>query len=168
MNKKPITKEEATRRLENLCSRSEQCEFELSRKLITWGINAGDRRSILDYLKENRYVDEERYARSYTNDKARFSGWGPLKIRMELVKRRINSKMIQAALDQVEEKIWKESLLRNTIKKAKELDLTGENSRENKQKLLRFLIGRGFPTNLSIKAVNYITKKQSESEESDE
>lgn len=162
MAKKLITKEKALERLQSLCGRSEQCEFDLIRKMINWGINPSDRKEILEYLKENRYLDEARFSRSFANDKARFSAWGPKKIRIELIKRKINSSLISEALHNVDQKYWKEGLLRIANSKAKTLDLVGEESRENKQKLFRYLISRGFPSKSVVVAVNLMKKRQEE------
>ena len=125
MAKKPITKESALLRLASLCSRSEQFEFDINRKMMNWGLNSSQRQELLEYLKENKYLDESRFARSFTNDKARFSAWGPYKIRLELRRRQINNNLITEAISNVEQKIWKEGLLKNLNSKAKNLDLTG-------------------------------------------
>lgn len=163
--KKPITKESALQRLASLCSRSEQCESDLLRKLFNWGLGKDDRNEILEYLRENRFVDEERFARSFANDKARFSAWGPAKIRMELFRRKIASDKISMAINNVDAGIWKEGLLKNAMTKAKTLDLTGEESREEKQKLFRYLISRGFPTSASSKMVEHMIQRQKEQNE---
>lgn len=155
-----MTKEEALGRLEVLCGRSEQCESDLTRTLINWGISSCDRKEILYYLKENRYLDDARFARSFANDKARFSSWGPYKIRMELIRKRISSPLIREAVNNVESEIWKEGLLRCARAKAKNLDLTGEDSFEECQKLFRYLVGRGFPSGAVSKAVNVMRKRQ--------
>lgn len=162
MPKKPITKEKALERLMGLCSRSEQCEHDLMLKLLNWGITQSERREVIEYLKENRFVDDARYANSFANDKAKFSNWGPFKIRMELVKKKIPGSLIKSALENVDAKVWKEGLLRNAESKSKNLNLSGEEGYENRQKLFRYLITRGFPTASVSKAVAYIKKRQEE------
>lgn len=160
--KKRITAEQALKRLTSLCSRSEQCEYDLSKKLISWRIKESDRNSILEYLRNNRYIDEKRFANNYALDKSQFSLWGPSRIRMELSRRKIKSEMIKEALEGVDPKIWKDSLLRLSNAKAKSLDLTGEESYKEGQKLLRYLIGRGFPMKSSLKALELMKKRQLE------
>ena len=160
MPPKPLTKEKALERLASLCSRSEQCEFEVARKLTAWRISNPDKKEIIDYLKENRFVDDARYAFSFAKDKARFSAWGPYKIKAELVKRHINASLINNALKDIENKIWKESLLKCAVSKAKNLNLLGETGFENRRKLFKYLIGRGFPSASSSKAVALMKKKQ--------
>lgn len=167
VQKKPFTKEKALDRLTTICSKSEQCEFEINRKLLNWRINLVDRREIIDYLKNNRYLDDERFAKSYAKDKARFSYWGPSKIRGELIKRRINSAIIKVAIENVESSAWKEGLLKCATSKAKNLDLLNVDAWNNRQKLFRYLISRGFPSNVSSKTVDLMRKQQERNERMD-
>lgn len=160
--KKIITKEKALERLTSLCGRSEQCEWEIQRKLLNWRIPKEERDEIIDYLKENRYVNDQRYAASFANDKARFSAWGPQKIRIELFKRKIKPEYISAALQRVGQVVWKDGLIKNAKSKAKNLDLTGEHGRENTAKLQRYLMARGFPSGVVAKVVGRIKRQQEE------
>lgn len=164
MVKKIVTKEKALERLEALCNRSEQCVFDLERKLITWKIPSLERKEILESLSQDRLLDDLRFAKAYANDKARFSSWGPQKIRAELIRRKIKSSIIKEALQNVASNIWKEGLLRCAESKSRNLDLKGEGAWENGQKLYRFLIGRGFPSDVSSKAVSLMKKRQEEVE----
>ena len=144
--KKPITKEGAISRLESLCSRSEQCEYDLEQKMFRWGLPKPDREEVMAHLKEHRYVDNARFARSYANDKARFSSWGPFKIRIELAKKRIPGTMITEALQNVEQDVWREGLWKIATSKARSLDIKGEDGYDDRQKLYRYLLSRGFPS----------------------
>lgn len=160
--KKEVTKEKALERLQGLCSRSEQCEFDIERKMINWGLFSHDRKDIMSSLRDNNFVNEARYAKSFANDKARFSFWGPNKIKVELIKKRIKSMYIKEALTNVEQNTWKEGLLRVALSKSKNLDLIGEDEWANKQKLFRYIISRGFPSSAASKAVALMKRKQEE------
>lgn len=131
-------------RMAGLCSRSEQCEYDIRQKLYKAGISEDDRDRIIDYLKEHQYIDEYRFAKSYAHDKCHFQAWGPYKIRMMLAAKRIPGAVISEALNSVEQSDWDEALRRATETKAKNLDLTGPNARTERMKLRRFLISRGF------------------------
>lgn len=160
MAKKVVTKENAKTRLESVCARSEQCESDLITKMVNWGINCADRNEILDHLRENRFVDNRRFAISYARDKARFSYWGPGKIRVELIKKRIPAILINEAIGEVEQQTWKEGLIKNALSKAKNLDLAGEEGYESRQKLYRYLLSRGFPSSACSKMVTLMKKRQ--------
>lgn len=159
--RKPITKEKAIEKLESLCSRSEQCEYELRKKLNNWGIRQGDIKEIIDHLIEQRYLDDGRYARSFAHDKARFSSWGPFKIRIELARRRINPLLISEALQNIDQSVWKEALKKVSETKSRSLDLVSEEEGYvGRQKLFRYLISRGFPSSASSKAVMLMKRRQ--------
>jgi len=68
-----------------LCARSEQCEGDIARKLAAKGMGASDVEWVLGELRERGFVDAVRFARSFTNDKVRFSAWGRIKIRAALL-----------------------------------------------------------------------------------
>lgn len=159
IHKKEITKEKALERLESLCSRSEQCEFDLERKMLNWHLNRADREEVLQSLRENRYVDNTRFANSFAMDKARFSSWGPGKIRMELILKKIPSAVIKSALERVEPQVWKDGLIKSARSKARSLDFTGEDSYKEAQKLYRYLISRGFSSSSVSKIVKAISKQ---------
>ena len=164
MPPKPVDKEKALERLASLCSKSEQCEADLIRKLFNWGINSSDRKEILDYLRENRFVDDARFAKSFANDKSRFSAWGPFKIRMELMRKKIPERVIKEAVASIPQEVWKEGIMKCASSKAKNLELTGEDGWNNRQKLYRYIISRGFPSSSSSKVVSLMVKKAEESQ----
>lgn len=160
--KKPVTPTRALSRLQALCSRSEQCEADITVKLIRWEIGIADRKEIISSLKADRFIDEERFARSFAGDKARFSAWGPSKIRLELIRRKIPAPVINEALQSIDKEIWKEALMKSLRTKARTLDLEGEEAKENRQKLFRYMMNRGFPSAAVSKAISGIISKYKE------
>lgn len=160
MTGKKIEKEKALSRLESLCSKSEQCESDINRKMIQWGLPEKDRKEIISSLKENRYLDNARFARSFTMDKARFSAWGPYKIRAELIKRNIKGEQISEALEKVGPEIWKAGILKCALSKSRELCDLDNNSYEYRVKMSRYLAGRGYGSELTGKVINYLKKRQ--------
>ncbi|MCH5227788.1 MAG: RecX family transcriptional regulator [Muribaculaceae bacterium] len=164
MAKKPVTKDSAFERLAALCSRSEQCESDLMKKMVAWGLRDIERREVAERLKEGRFLDESRFAKAFATDKARFSVWGPVKIRIELAKRRIPGTIIRDAVAGVNPDIWKEGLLKCARTKSRTLELNGTEGYKNQQKLYAYLISRGFPSGASSKAVALMKKEQMKDE----
>ena len=153
IKKKPVTPEAMKLRMADLCARSEQCEYDIAQKLFKAGLNSTDRLNILNFLKEERFIDNFRFARSFARDKCRFSAWGPYKIRLALAAKRIPSDIVTRALEEVEEKDWRDALNRTASSKLRSLPLHGENAQDNRQKLYRFIISRGFPSNKASEKV---------------
>lgn len=146
MNKKPVTPDKALTRLQDLCIKSEQCSFDLRRKLFTWGVPADAADKIVNELIAGGFVDDERFAGAFTRDRYRFSGWGRIKIRLHLSSKRINSPVIEKALQSIDESEYNEVALK--VLKAKARTLKEGNTFEGRTKLYRFGVSRGFETSL--------------------
>lgn len=153
--KKPITADNAFLRLATLCARSEQAEGDLRKKLQSWGINYGDSDSIISRLKQERYLDNERYARAYCRDKLRFNGWGRLKISFMLRGKGIEQEFIDQALAEIDDQQYATILEDIITSKAKTLN--GKDDEHMRAALLRFATSRGFETNLIFTALARLT-----------
>ena len=153
IRKKPITKEAALLRMADLCARGERCAYEIREKLRKLIVPSSTANEIIEYLEENRYIDDLRFAKAYARDKVRFSGWGRNKIRMALAVKRISSSEIREALDELDEEEYLLSLTKAAEAKARTLDLTDYADRA---KLYRHLASRGFESGLISKALREI------------
>lgn len=138
---KPLTADEAYNRLAARCAASEQCRKDLAAKLYAWKIAHDTAEQILDRLETEHYLDEGRYSLALARDKARFDGWGSLKIRQALYQKGIPSSCIEQALRGVEDTTYEEQAIR--LLKAKSRSLT-PNDPQRYAKLARYLASRGF------------------------
>ncbi|MBD5197383.1 MAG: RecX family transcriptional regulator [Bacteroidales bacterium] len=155
--KKPITPEAARLKMADLCARSERCEAEIREKLRKQGLPYSEIDKILEFLINNKFIDNARFARSFTNDKVRFAGWGRNKIRQALALKRIPSAAIAEALSQIDEKEYIRSLQRAGTIKARSLDLE---EYDDRARLYRYLITRGYESGLVSKLISFLRKKQ--------
>ena len=160
IKKKPVTPEQACLKMATLCSHSEQCEFDIRKKLFNMGLSTKDQKEIIDYLKDEKFIDNQRYANSFVSDKARFANWGPYKIRASLMLKKISPAMISEAIGKIEPDVWKTGIMRLASAKAKNLSLVGPDNQENRAKLYRYLLGRGFSSADSVNAVKIQRKLQ--------
>ena len=152
-------------KMADLCSRSEQCEYDIIQKLYRSGLNADDRNKIINYLVDNRYIDNGRFARSYASDKCRFLSWGPYKIRMMLAAKRISSSDIRDALENISDEEWEEAVMRRARSKGKSLNIDLPDGRDVRLKLYRHLISQGFSTDLAKMALNRLAAEQKSNNE---
>lgn len=155
----PITPEAAEIRMADLCARSEQCEADIRQKLYRLGLTSGEVQSVVTNLINGGFIDNARFARAFSRDKCRFSLWGRNKIRMALVAKRISSQDIAQGLDAIEEKDYEDALQRVGEAKARNLDLTGADGRENRIKLYRHLLARGFESDCAMKEIRRLLAK---------
>lgn len=135
-------------------SRCEHCESEVREKLVTWGGTNEETDEIIAYLIEERYVDNQRYANSYTRDKFRFNHWGKYKIGMMLKSKDIESEFIEEALSQIDEEEYLEKLQQILQDKLRSLKYSSEY--EKKGKLFKFAQSRGFESGAISKVIDSI------------
>ena len=155
--KKEITRDEALLKLASLCARSEQCAFDLGRKLSAWGLSAADAAGVIGELRERRFVDDRRFAEAFTRDKVKFSAWGRMKIRMGLLAKRIPAALIDEAFATVDPDDYAAAAMRAGEAAARRLDL---NTREDAVKLYRHLLSRGFESATAMETLRSLRCKE--------
>jgi Uncharacterized protein conserved in bacteria len=134
-----------------LCCRSEHCVSEIQEKLKLWGLSAKDSVLVIEKLIEEKYIDDERFARAYAKDKSRFNKWGKQKIAFMLRSKKISPEIISVALEEIEEDQYSEQLVKLLADKAK--TIKSDNPYDRRNKLMRFAMGRGFETEQIKKAL---------------
>lgn len=146
--------EKALGRLMKQCSLSERCRKDCIVSLDRWEVAKSDQQKIIDYLVENKYVDENRYVAAYVKDKSRFSNWGEAKIKTGLRTKGISWELINEAVSEIDTEAMEEKIV-----KALETKLRGLKYKDKydlRNKLLRFAFSRGY----SIGVVNrFISEK---------
>lgn len=125
-----------------ICSRSETCTSEIQERLKLWGLNEDDSMAVIDQLKAEKFVDDERFARAYVKDKFRFNQWGRQKIAYMLHSKKISKEIQEAAFEEIEEDNYSDKLLRLLADKEKTIKAKDQYDKRNK--LMRFAMGKGF------------------------
>jgi len=136
------TYETALHKAAAYCSSAERCISELKEKLSKWEVDESDQLKIIDYLIQENYIDEKRFATAYAKDKFRYNKWGKIKIKYQLNLKQINRDVIEQALTAIAEDEYKTMLV--NLAKDKVKKITFSNEYEKKGKLIRFLSGKGF------------------------
>lgn len=128
-------------RLQRLCSRAEYCSADIYRKALKdLEGDAGDASRVVASLKEDRYVDDARFAAAFAREKASLQGWGPVKIRFQLRGKGISEADIAAALAEVEPEKADARLERLLEEKWRAL----EGDPQRKLKLIKYALSRGY------------------------
>lgn len=136
------TEQEAYLTLAALCARSEHCQWEMLEKMRRWELDDETQARVMARLVEERYVDDERYARAFVKDKVRYNKWGRRKVEQALWQKRIADDIRERVLDEVDEEEYL-NVLRPLLKQKRKSTKAG-NDYELNQKLVRFALGRGF------------------------
>ena len=128
------------------CSISEHCISEVAEKLQKWEVTNADRKKIIEQLIEKDFINEQRYAEAFVQDKFRFNKWGKKKISFALNDKGIDMSLISDALDQIDEGEYDEMLA--SILKTKLGGLKYTYEYEKQGKLFKFAQSRGFENNV--------------------
>lgn len=134
--------EEILGKLRRYCAYRERCTKEVRDKMKKWILGPGDQNELLARLRDESFLDDARFAESYARSKNRQNKWGKYRIAMELRSRNIDEQMVQAALEGIEEEQYREQLKELILKKRDELGKPIDF--EKKQKLLRYVTGKGY------------------------
>lgn len=125
-----------------ICSRGETCSFDIQEKMKKWGLEDEDARAVIKQLKEEKYIDDERFARAYVKDKFRFNHWGRQKIAFMLYSKKIGKDIQEAAFEEIEDESYLEQLAK--LLKDKEKTIKATDAYDKRNKLMRFAMARGF------------------------
>jgi len=137
---------EALEKLKSYCAYQERCEFEVIKKLGSLGINETDSIAVISKLKQQNYLNNARYAEAFASGKHKIKGWGKVKIRVELKAKRIPEELISKALEQIDQKIYNARL--DEVAQKKWRLLGNKKDGNTRQKLFRFLYGKGYESEL--------------------
>ena len=135
-----------------LCSRREYCRKDMLEKAVSWGCTPAEARELIDFLVEEKYVDERRYTEAFVRDKLRFNKWGRVKIAYMLRTQNIDKDIIMNVLSEIDETEYIEMLTGELQKKYRSVQ-RGTAS-EIKGKLFRFASSRGFETEIVNEAIS--------------
>ncbi len=140
--KKEMTEQEAYLQLAALCAQAEHCQFEMCEKMRRWGIEEAAQERVISRLVNERYVDDERFARAFINDKIRYNKWGRRKVQQALWQKHISDDIQSRLLDEVDDKVYVDIL--RPLLKQKRKTMKAQSDYELNQKLVRFAMSRGF------------------------
>lgn len=161
IRKKPVSFDAAQLRMADICARAEHCRYEIAEKLRRMRLPLSDIQKIISFLEDNRYIDEERYAAAFAHDKVRFSGWGKNKIRVALIQKRIPSRIITQALEDIDEQEYSEALSRVAANRAEGLHLS---EAADRNRLFRYLASRGFESDPIARIIRLLREKEGNDE----
>lgn len=147
MPKKKITNIKiAIQQLKDYCVLQDRCQWDVIQKMREWNLMQNSYKNIIDILIQEKYVDEERYSRSFCRGKFKIKKWGKRKIINELRKKRISKVYIDKGLEEIDDNEYEEEFERQYHKK--NILIKEKNLFERKKKIARFLINKGYEDNL--------------------
>ena len=154
MTAKPLSPDQVLDKMAKYCAYQERCLKDVVDKMKAFDLNEDDKKEILNYLIDNRFVDNERFVRSFVRGKVNQSGWGVNKIRFHLLQKGIEKSIIDEALQGLGDENYRQRLC--DILKSKLKTVKAENDFEKRRKLAAYAIQKGFEPNLVFTLVKEI------------
>jgi len=150
-----MTSKEAREKAMLWCSRREYCRKDIFDKVVSWGCTPDEARDVVDFLVEQKFVDERRYTEAFVKDKLRFNKWGRVKIAYMLRTQDIDKETVVDVLSKIDKTEYFKILSGELGKKYK--TIRGVNDYEIKGKLFRFAANRGFEPEMIDDAISKIS-----------
>ncbi|MFW5777794.1 MAG: regulatory protein RecX [Bacteroidota bacterium] len=136
------------------CAFQERCSSDLEEKLKLWGAAKDDAQKVIDQMIHENYIDHQRFASAFVRGKFNNNKWGKNKISMELKMRKIDEEMIAIALKEIDQSEYLNTL--EKLAKNKDQQLKTNDTAKKKQKIFRYLNGKGYEEDLINKTIENI------------
>jgi regulatory protein len=137
-----LTADQILDKMAKYCAYQERSVKEVTDKLKTFEISEKDREEIINYLLDNKFVNDERFAHAFVRGKINQSGWGVNKIRFHLIQKGVSKEIIDEALQSFDEEAYRQRLVE--VLKAKAKTVKSANDFERNRKLAAYAIQKGF------------------------
>lgn len=136
------------------CAYQERTQDEVKRRLQKWNVWGEEADEIVAELIVQKYISEERFAKTYAGGKFRMKNWGKLKIKQELNRRGLSDYSIREGMSEIGDEAYISGLKELLGKKKALLDAKEPDIFKRKQKLARFALGKGYESDLVWKIVS--------------
>ena len=158
--KKSLTKEQAYQKLRHYCAYQDRCHSEVKTKAYSFGLRKPDVEELTSRLIEENCLNEERFAKAFAGGKFRIKQWGRIKIKAELKNKQISNYCIAAALDEIDDVKYKETLHKLAVKRWNSIKGAGTNLFVKMTKTRDHLLLKGYESNLVAIEIKALTEKQ--------
>lgn len=128
------------------CAESERCTHDVLVKLEVWGTPADEIDEIFKKLYTEKFIDDKRFATSYVTEKWNLDRWGKIKIANSLQQKSLDEKIINEALNTIDDEEYTKGLKYLLSKKLKEVK--SGNKSEDARRVSTFALSRGFESEL--------------------
>lgn len=140
-------------RATSLCARSEYSPYDIMRKCRDWGLSEAEAESLVERLKEERFIDERRYVHAFVHDKLEYAHWGRVKIQFALRQKHLPDALISEALDEAAEpESYQDALV--SLLRQKVARMPRPLSPQDRAKAYRYAASRGYEMDAIARAID--------------
>jgi len=143
---KSYTVDEARKALEHYCAYQDRCHAEVEKKLETMNLIAEAKEIIIIHLIQHKFLNEERFSKSFARGKFRIKKWGKQRIIRELKFRKISDYNVKIALKEIDKEEYIKTAYDLATKKIMEISIG--NYYQKRKKIFGYLYRRGYELDL--------------------
>jgi len=158
--KNSLTKEQAYQKLKHYCAYQDRCHSEVKTKGYLLGLRKPEVEELTSRLIEENCLNEERFAKAFAGGKFRIKQWGRIKIKTELKNKQVSHYCITAALDEIDDRGYKETLHKLAVKKWNSIKGEGINLYVKMTKTRDYLLLKGYESSLIATEIRSLAEKQ--------
>lgn len=145
---------EVFQKIAALCSRSEQCSHDIRKKILATGLTEDEAEKILEQLKKEKFIDDERYVKAYVAEKFKINKWGRIKMRYYLRGKGLSDAIIDTGMEEIDKENYKATIIKTMKEKARKVKK--KNRFEKMGQIIRFTQSRGFEPELIHRYMNEV------------
>ncbi len=142
--------------MEYFCAYQERCYKDVEKKLYGFLLTPQEHDEVVIHLHENNFINEERFAKSFARGKHNYKHWGKLRITRELKARQISNRNIQLALNEIPDNSYSYNF--NVLAEKQWYAITEKNCLKKKNKWVRFLLQKGYESDLIYDKLTDLSK----------
>ncbi|HEK19514.1 MULTISPECIES: regulatory protein RecX [unclassified Mucilaginibacter] len=136
----------AQKKAEHYCAYQERAQQEVRDKLYEWGLWTDAVELIISNLISENFLNEERFAKAYTQGKFNQKGWGKIKIKQGLKQKGVSAILIKKALQIIDVDAYYHKLKLLIDKKT--ATINEKVAFKRRYKLQQYALSRGYETDI--------------------
>ncbi len=129
------------------CAYQERAEQEVRQRMQRYELSPDEAEALMEALRADRFLSQERFARSFARGKFYQNHWGAQKIRFALRQKGVSDALIRQALQQIPEADYRQTLEELLQKKLPQLKNT-LSPLQKKQRLIAYAQQKGYEIEL--------------------
>ncbi|MFA5523010.1 MAG: RecX family transcriptional regulator [Tissierellales bacterium] len=134
-------------------------EHEIKDKMFKKGFDEETIIEAIEYLKEQNYINDEEYAKSYIRDKVNLKKLGYARIKNELFQKRIDGSIIEETLNELIDKEDEYERALELAEKKMKSSYKNDDTQAAYRKLGGFLQRKGYSMDIVFKVLNKVLKQ---------
>ncbi len=139
-----------------LLSGRDHSSFELKQKIIKKGFEAEIAEKVTDEFSEKGLLNDRSFAVKFACDKAELNKWGPGKIRSALFEKGIDRQIVEEVIQNLSQSLEQSQICVDLALKRRKHFLREAEPQKRKQKIYRYLFGKGYDPEQINKALPQI------------